>query len=157
MMRTRTAIASLMLTGVLVSFAAPAAAQAPAPSNAPPGPCGPGVTGRNVMTDGRCFELRMYTVDPKGPGSPDLLHARFREHTLGLFKKHGMTVVGFWQPVQSPYTLIYLMAYKDGAAREKAWTAFRADPEWIKVRTAMNVTVKVEEIFMNSTDYGIMK
>jgi hypothetical protein len=129
-------------------------AQAPA---ARPGPCGAGATGKNIAGDGRCFELRRYTIDPKGAGSADLLHARFREHSLALFRKHGMTVVGFWQPLESPYTLIYLMAYTDGAAREKAWTAFRADPEWIKVRTAMNVTVKVEEIFMNATDYGPMK
>ena len=48
--------------------------------------------------------------------SIDLLHARFRDHTTALFKKHGMTIIGYWQPVAKPNTLVYLLAYKDGTA-----------------------------------------
>ena len=46
--------------------------------------------------DGRVFELRTYTT---APGKLDTLNARFRSHTLALFAKHGMEVVGFWEPV----------------------------------------------------------
>ena len=35
-------------------------------------------------------------------GKLEELHARFRNHTLKLFKKHGMTIIGYWQPVAKP-------------------------------------------------------
>ncbi len=97
-------ISSILMTGgLVVAMAAAAAAQAPAAAPqrggaAPTPPCGPGVTGKNIASDSRCFELRTYTVKGEGPGSIDLLHSRFREHTNRLFRKHGMTIVGFWQP-----------------------------------------------------------
>ena len=124
---------------------------------APTPPCGPNLppTVKNVTKDSRCFELRTYTV--REGSSIDLLHSRFREHTTALFKKHGMTIVGYWQPVAKPDTLIYLLAYKDGAARDAAWAAFGADPEWVKTRTAMQVNVQVDAVFMSATDYSPMK
>ena len=152
----------LMLVTLLTSMAAAAAAQAPAPQRggaAPTPSCGPGVTGKNIASDSRCFELRTYTVKGEGPGSIDLLHSRFREHTNRLFRKHGMTIVGFWQPTTPGMenTLIYLLAYKDGAARDAAWAAFRTDPEWTEVTKKMQVGTAVQSVFMNSTDYGPMK
>ena len=111
---------------------------------------------KNVAKDSRCFELRTYTVK-EGSGNIDVLHARFREHTNRLFKKHGMTIVGFWQPVAKPDQLIYILAYKDGAARDAAWAAFQADPVWIKTRTDMAVNVQVDNVFMVATDYGTIK
>ena len=157
---------SLLMTGVFIAAgAAAAAAQAPAAQapqrggGAPTPPCGPGVTGKNIASDSRCFELRTYTVKGEGPGSIDLLHSRFREHTNRLFRKHGMTIVGFWQPLNTGMesTLIYLLAYKDGAARDAAWAAFRSDPEWTKVTKQMQVGSSVQSVFLNSTDYGPMK
>jgi hypothetical protein len=140
--------------------ATPAAPAAPArgPSG-PPAPCGPGVTGKNIASDSRCFEMRTYTVKGEGPGSIDLLHTRFRDHTNRLFVKHGMTIVGFWQPTNADManTLIYILAYKDRAARDASWKAFQSDPEWVKVRTDLNVGIAVQSVFMNSTDYGPMK
>ncbi|MBX6312382.1 MAG: NIPSNAP family protein [Isosphaeraceae bacterium] len=44
----------------------------------------------------RVFELRTYYTNP---GKMDDLHKRFREHTCRLFQKHGMTLVGFWTPI----------------------------------------------------------
>src|SRR5438552_2598612 len=40
---------------------------------APPAPCGPNIEGNlgiNTAKDSRCFELRMYTVDPSRDGQP---------------------------------------------------------------------------------------
>ena len=127
---------------------------APAPATPP---CGPNLPGdiKNVAKDSRCFELRTYTV--REGSSIDLLHSRFRDHTTALFKKHGMTIVGYWQPVAKPNTLIYILAYKDGAARDAAWAAFNADPEWVKTRTAMQVNVQVDNVFMSATDYSPLK
>src|SRR4051794_30733307 len=132
---------------------APAAPRAPAPSPA----CGPGqpASSKNVDKQSRCFELRTYTV--REGSSIDLLHSRFRDHTTALFKKHGMTVVGYWQPVAKLDTLIYILAYQDAAARDAAWAAFNVDPEWVKTRTEMQVNVQVDNVFMAATDYSPIK
>ena len=113
---------------------------------------------KNVAKGSRCFEMRTYVLRPGGKGDLNLLHARFREKTLGFFKKHGFTVVGFWQPVSKPDTLIYILAFKDAAARDAAWAAFNADPDWLKVRnTDMVVDITVTSEFMIATDYGPIK
>lgn len=151
---------TFVLSGFLIGAAASARAQTPARGPVdPPVPCGPGVTGKNIASDSRCFELRTYTVRAEGPGSIDLLHDRFRQHTNRLFRKHGMTIVGFWQPLNPGMerTLMYVLAYKDRAARDAAWAAFRNDPEWKAVISKMRVGTEVESVFMNSTDYGPMK
>ena len=149
-MKTRIPFALGSLVATLVC-SIPAAAQNPPP---PTPACGPNLqsTIKNVASDSRCFELRTYTV--REGSSIDLLHSRFREHTTALFKKHGMTIIGYWQPVAKPNVLIYILAYKDGKARDAAWAAFQADPEWLKTRTEMNVSVQVDNVFMSATDYS---
>ena len=58
--------------------------------------------------DSRVFEMRTYYA---APGKLDALHGRFRDHTVGLFAKHGMTNVGYWTPVENPESkLIYVLA-----------------------------------------------
>ena len=125
----------------------------PAPSPA----CGPGLpaTSTSVDKQSRCFELRTYTV--REGSSIDLLHKRFRESTSVLFRKHGMTIVGYWQSVAKPNTMIYLLAYKDNVARDAAWAAFNADPDWVKTRTDMQVQVQIEAELMTATDYSPLK
>jgi hypothetical protein len=162
--RTRSTGLVGIFTGVVlgVAIAASAGQAAPvsqgrgaAPAPATP-PCGPNLADvKNVAKDSRCFELRTYTV--REGSSIDLLHTRFRERTTALFKKHGMTIVGYWQPVTKRDTLIYILAYKDGAARDAAWAAFGADPDWVKTRTEMQVNVQVENVVMSATDYSPVK
>ena len=131
-------------------------AAAPRPP-APSPPCGPGqpASSKSVDRQSRCFELRTYTV--REGSSIELLHSRFRDHTSALFRKHGMTIVGYWQPVDKPNALIYILAYKDNVARDASWAAFNADPEWVKTRTDMAVNVQVESVFMGATDYSPLK
>jgi hypothetical protein len=164
----RSLIVVIVVGGTLFALAATAAAQT-APAQPParggggrgaaqPTPaCGPAASGKNIAKESRCFELRTYTMRPDGAGNIDLLHKRFRDVTSRLFTKHGMTIVGFWQPLTKPDTLIYLMAYKDNGARDTEWAAFNTDPEWVKARTEMNVGVSVENVFMNATDYSPLK
>jgi hypothetical protein len=165
-MRKRFLLAGLGLL-IAVTVAAVAAqnapkAQAPSAKKAAtptPAACGPNPPAdlRNVAQGSRCFELRTYTVRPGGQGDADLLHKRFREATMRFFQKHGMDVVGFWAPVSKPDTLVYVLAYENAAARDRAWAAFSADPEWIKARTEMAVDLTVTNEFMIATDYGPMK
>jgi hypothetical protein len=144
----------LVAFGILAG-ASPGSAQTAGRGPQPTPACGPNLTIKNVDKQSRCFELRTYTV--REGSSIDLLHSRFRDHTTALFKKHGMTIVGYWQPVAKPDTRIYILAYKDAAARDASWAAFNADPEWVKTRTEMQVAVQVENAFMAATDYSPMK
>jgi len=54
-------------------------------------------------------------------------------------------------------TLVYLLAYKDAAARDASWASFRADPEWQGVLKAMQVPLQIESTLLAATDYSPMK
>ncbi len=147
--------AAALPAGPSTAAAQTGGAAAPAAPRPTP-PCGPNLTTvKNVDPRSRCFEMRTYTV--REGSSIDLLHSRFRQHTTRLFAKHGMTNIGYWQPVDRPNQLIYLLAYPDAASRDKAWAAFSADPEWVKVRTDTQVSVQVDSVFMSATDYSSIK
>ena len=111
-----------------------------------------------TAADSRIFEMRIYTAND---GKLDALHARFRNHTNQIFVRHGMSLIGYWTPTEGPEkdnTLIYILAYPSMAAREKAWAAFRDDPDWQKAKAESEkggVLVKnVESKFMTATDYS---
>jgi hypothetical protein len=111
--------------------------------------------------DNRVFELRTYYAPP---GKMEALHARFREHTNKLFVKHGMTIIGFWSPIdskQAEQKLIYVLAFPSEEAADKSWADFRNDPDWkaAKAKSEQNgsLVAKVESVFMNPTDYSPLK
>ncbi|HEY5059996.1 MAG TPA: NIPSNAP family protein [Gemmatimonadaceae bacterium] len=156
-MNTRLTYLTIAMLGSTAAPASHEVARIPhaSPTQAATPPCGPGVDIKNTARDSRCFELRTYTL-PQG-SSADVLHTRFRERTIALFRKHGMTVIGFWQPVARLDQLVYMLAYHDAAARDSAWAAFSADPEWVKTRTEMPVSVDVDNTFMVATNYSPLK
>jgi hypothetical protein len=111
----------------------------------------------------RVFEMRTYYA---GPGKFEALHKRFREHTLRLFERHGMTNIGYWVPADAPgseNTLVYIIAHKSREAAKKSWADFGADPEWQKVRKesmapdGVSLTTKIESVFLNPADYSPIK
>jgi hypothetical protein len=108
----------------------------------------------------RFFEMRTYHA---APGKMPALHARFRDHTLGLFAKHGMAVVGFWSPAdpqEAEKTLVYILAHPSREARDASWKAFQADPAWQTAKAASErdgrLVDKVESVYLNPTDYSPM-
>jgi hypothetical protein len=119
-----------------------------------------------ATTGDRVFELRTYTTTP---GNLSALNARFRDHTMKLFAKHGMTNIGYWTllPGQkgADDTLIYILAHKSVEAAKQSFDAFRKDPAWIAARTASeqkaggSLTVKdgVKSVFMKATDYSPLR
>ena len=141
---------------VLCAIGLPSRGAAQTPS-APPAAPSP-----SIAKDSRTFELRTYYATP---GKLEELHARFRNHTIRLFKKHGMTIVGFWAPTApadaAANTLVYVLAYPSDQAREAAWKGFNTDPEWIAARDASErngkIVARVESVMMKATDYSDLK
>ena len=105
------------------------------------------------------YELRVYHA---APGKLDALNARFREHTLALFEKHGMHNVAYWieQPSeQSPDgKVIYVLAFPSREAREASWAAFGADPVWREVHARSEadgkLVARIDSTFMSLADYS---
>ena len=75
------------------------------------------------------YELRIYKAVP---GRLPALIARFRNHTLRIWERHGIRQAGFWTTIvgDSSQELTYLLAWRDAAEREQRWNAFLADAEW---------------------------
>jgi hypothetical protein len=106
--------------------------------------------------DTRVFEMRTYYA---APGKLDALHARFRDHTMRLFAKHGITSIGYWVPVENPDSkLIYVLAFPNRDAATASKKAFGADPEWQAAHKASEadgkLVAKVESVFMTATDFS---
>ena len=107
------------------------------------------------------YELRTYTTHP---GKLDALHARFKNHTIKLFEKHGMKNLMYWVPQDEPRksnTLIYVVKHKSRQAAEASWKAFREDPEWTRVKGESEapgpIVQKVETVFMDLAPYSPAK
>ena len=102
---------------------------------------------------GGVYELRSYTT-PEGK-LPDL-DARFRNHTIKLFEKHGMTNGPYFHPADADKgaanTLIYWVSHKSQDAAAASWKGFRDDPDWIKARDASEVngklTTQVKSVYL---------
>jgi len=114
----------------------------------------------------RTFELRTYTASKDNLKGLD---ARFRDHTIKLFNKHGMENLAYWHlmPDQkgAEETLIYLLAHKSKDAAAASFKAFREDADWVAARKAseekaggsLTVADGVKSVFMKPTDYSQTK
>lgn len=105
------------------------------------------------------YELRSYEVVP---GRMPAMHARFRDHTLGLFRRHGLRVIGFWDVVVGTSNVLhYLLQFDDLGHRERAWAAFVADPEWQRVRAESEkdgpLVARVRNEIWRATPYSPMQ
>jgi NIPSNAP len=117
--------------------------------------------------DERVFELRTYTATKGNLGN---LNDRFKNHTLKLFEKYGMTNVMYWNVLKGEKgddtKLIYLLAHKSEEAAKKSFDEFRKDPDWIAARKASeekgggSLTEPkggVVSEFLKPTDYSPLK
>ena len=105
------------------------------------------------------YELRTYVAPP---GRLDDIVSRFRTRTMEIFSRHGFDVVGFWTVDEGgDNELIYLLRFDSAEASDKAWTCFRADPEWIETRAVTEADGPiVDQIIaktMTATDFSPMQ
>lgn len=113
----------------------------------------------------RVFELREYTASE---GNLAALDARFRDHTVKLFSKHGMEHIGYWHLHRMHHDagkkLIYILAHKSPEAGKASFAAFRQDPTWLKAREESEKKAGgslteggmagVKSTYMRATDYS---
>jgi len=113
----------------------------------------------------RVFELRTYQA---APGKFEALNSRFRDHTMALFAKHGITSVGYWSaadPAQGGGgTLLCLLTHPSREAGVAAFKSFQADPDWIAAKAASErdgvLTVQggaAKSILLRPTDFSQLK
>ena len=113
----------------------------------------------NSNASAEVYELRTYTTNK---GKLENLNARFRDHTVALFKKHGMESIGYWVPTdgeKAKNTLIYVIMHKSRDAAAASWKAFLSDPAWKKVAKDSQVDGQIlakrpESVYMDVADYS---
>ena len=101
------------------------------------------------------YELRTYTANE---GKIEALHARFTNHTMALFEKHGMKNIAYWTPAEQPDQLIYILEHQSSDAAQASWQAFIKDPQWQKVFSASiadgRLVKNIDNLFMTKTPYS---
>jgi hypothetical protein len=115
-----------------------------------------------ALAQNRVYELRTYTCNE---GKLEALKTRFRDHTIEIFKRHGIESVGYWipqDPALQKTTLIYIIVHPSRDAATKNWAAFRNDPEWQKVAADSEKNGKIlakppESVFMDPADFSMLK
>ena len=106
------------------------------------------------------YELRIYRTN--SGKLPDLL-ARFRNHTLKLWEKHGIRQAGFWTTLvgESNQELHYMLAWESLVEREKKWNAFASDPEWLAKRAETEkdgaIVADIRNQFLSPTAFSSVK
>jgi hypothetical protein len=89
----------------------------------------------------RVFELRTYESHSESAAAKKIEMFEGGGE-IAIFRRVGITPVFFGRDLVGPTvpSLTYMVAFPDLAAREKAWAAFGADPEWQKLRATPGLT-----------------
>jgi hypothetical protein len=102
-------------------------------------------------------------INKPAEGKLGKLDARFRDHTIKLFARHGIQSVAYWHPTAEPAakdTLVYNIRHDSPAAAKKSWKAFGADPDWKKAASESGVgrlATRPESVYMTATDYSAIR
>ncbi|HEY1471335.1 MAG TPA: NIPSNAP family protein [Candidatus Acidoferrum sp.] len=114
--------------------------------------------GSGMEDSSAVYELRVYHAYP---GKLENVLARFRDHTMKLFAKHGIKNVAYWTPLDEPAkssTLYYMLQHPSREAAAANWKAFQDDPEWksVKEQSEANgkLVEKIESTFLMLTDFS---
>jgi hypothetical protein len=106
------------------------------------------------------YEYRVYDV---APGKMGALHDLFCDHAIGIFERHGMKAIGFFTTEigERNDQLTYILAFDSLAQRERAWSGFRADPEWARVKAESEkdgpIVLRLSSTIFTPTSYSPLK
>jgi len=110
----------------------------------------------------RLYELRVY----ESPTNRQLvnLHDRFTGGEIDVFHKCGIHPVLYGNTVFGPDqpNLVYLIPFESAPQREGAWAAFRADPDWIKlrdesIRRGGEIVRNISTTFLSPLSFSMLK
>ena len=110
----------------------------------------------------KLYELRIYESPTNR--QLNLLHDRFSGGEINVFHKNGIrpilyanTVFGTNMP-----NMAYLIPFASADHRDKAWTAFRNDPDWIKlrddsIRRGGEIVRNITSIFLSPMRFSMLR
>lgn len=106
--------------------------------------------------EARVYEMRTYYAPA---GKLDALNARFKNHTVRLFEKHGLHNVAYFTPIDNKENkLVYFLSFPSKAARDKSFKEFVADPEWKKAHAESEkdgkLVDRIDSRFLTETEYS---
>lgn len=110
----------------------------------------------------RAFELRVYTVHP---GRLEAFRARWRDHAVPLYRRHGLDCLGWWTAEKpepgAPDRVVCLLAAASPDAVQQAKAAFHDDPEWRRVEreTERDGPLRdgVDSYLLTPADFSLLK
>jgi len=113
----------------------------------------------NEKRAARVFELRTY--ESRNAFSLRNKVDMFNQEEIKIFRDCGMATVFFGERIigdRMP-SLTYMVGYDNMAAREKAWDAFRANPDWARIRnkagwTDPEAVSNIHASFLRPTGYS---
>lgn len=77
------------------------------------------------------YDMRIYTATP---GQETALKERFVRVVMPIFERTGIEVVSVFETQEEAPRLIYTTRFENEEERERAWAAFKIDPEWIEAK-----------------------
>jgi hypothetical protein len=102
-----------------------------------------GMPGMNLPPkDSGLYQLRIYESHNEKAAKKKI--EMFDIGELAIFARCGLNAVFFGETILGPLmpNLTYMLAFADTAAKDAAWNAFRADPEWVRLKAIPGFTDK---------------
>lgn len=102
-------------------------------------------------------QLRIYEIFEH---NKEAFHNRFRDHASRIMKSYGFNILGMWETKLGNRTeFVYLLGWPDEQTMQHAWSQFKADEEWKKIkeitRAKHGVLVgEIEDRTLNPTTYS---
>ncbi len=108
------------------------------------------------------FELRTYS---QLPGRNPAILARFKDHTMKLFKQHGMKNIAYFTTIEKDPAvqskLVYLVSHSSEEDAKSNWARFINDPKWKKVAAESEmdgkIIEKIESVYMKPTSFSTIR
>jgi len=112
------------------------------------------------VTASMIHELRIYRAMP---GRMPALLNRFQTRTLAIWERFGIRQVGFWTTLVGPshLELVYLLEWESMAERERLWSAFAGDPEWLSALAESEsdgiIVANVDNRLLRPTEFSALQ
>ena len=99
-----------------------------------------------------------YRADEANEGKLPDLQARFRNHTMKIFGRHGMKNIAYWTVDGEPQRLDYIVAFDDTDQQKRASASFHDDPESQRVKSESEVNgtlvANITSTLLTPTDFS---